>query len=208
MAITHTTLSAACTATSNDIYVTSGTAFPAVGVSGKSQRVQIDGEVAYTIDGVCQPSTGRILLRSRGADGTEAVAHDVLAQVQTTATGSDWTAVPPVPAYPATFAIVTVGQDGVIPVPTQDTVYILNKATALATTTLAAPAADLNGIQVIFTSATAAAHVITATGLIGDGASGSPEDTATWDAFIGASMHCVVVNGVYNVVSLVGVTIT
>jgi len=206
MALTHTTLAAACAATDKQITVTSATGFPGVGVSAKSQLVQIDGEFAYTIDGVCQPSTGIIVLRSRGALGTEAVAHDVLSNVQTSATGADFSDVPVVPAYPRTFAIVTVGQDGAIPLPVQDTVYILSKAGALAAT-LAAPKADLNGIQVIVTSSTDQAHVITATGLLADGAAGSPEDTATFANHIGASFHAVVVNGLYNIVALNGVTI-
>ena len=43
MALTATTLSAAAAASDSIIYVTSGTGFPGVGVSSKSQRVQVDG---------------------------------------------------------------------------------------------------------------------------------------------------------------------
>lgn len=211
MALSKTTLAAACGATDLTIAVTSATGFPAVGVVARSQRVQIDGEFCYTIDGIAQPATGTIKLRSRGADGSAATAHAILSQVATSATGTDWSNNPQggdcsLPPYRALQ--ITVGENGVIPVPIQDTVIFLNKATALASTTLAAPSADSNGVTIVITSTTAAAHVITATGLLADGASGSPEDTATFAAFIGASMTLVVANGLYNVTALNGVTIS
>ena len=211
MALSKTTLSAACSATDTTIKVTSATGFPAVGTAARSQRVQVDGEFMYTVDGICQPSTGLIKVRSRGADGSAAAAHDILSPTCTSASGSDWSSNPQggdcsLPPYRALQ--IAIGQNGVIPVPTQDTIAIITKATALATTTLAAPSADSNGVEFTITSMTAAAHVITATTLLGDAVSGSPHTTATFAAFIGATLTLVACNGLWNVKGSVGVTIT
>jgi len=211
MALSRTTLSVACAATDKQITVTSASAFPGVGVSAASQRVVVDSEVMYTIAGVCQAVSGIIKVRSRGADGTTAVAHDILAPVVTTSTGSDWTSSQPgadTTQPPYRDAIVTVGQNGTIAVPTQNTTILLNKATALSSTTLAAPAADQDGMRVTITSLTAAAHVITATSLLADGASGSPHTTATFAAYKGATLDLVAANQLWSVVGLEGVTIT
>jgi hypothetical protein len=128
MALSNTTLAAACAASDTQITVTSATGFPAVNTSARSQRVQVDGEFMYTIDGVCQPATGIIKVRSRGADGTAAVAHDILAPCKTSSSGSDWSAntqggTELLPPYRPLQ--ITVGQDGVIPVPTQDTLIVM-----------------------------------------------------------------------------------
>jgi hypothetical protein len=211
MALSNTTLAAACSATDTTITVTSGTGFPAVGVSARSQLVQVNGELMYTVDGVAQPSTGLIKVRSRGAEGTAAAAHDILSPVQTGSDATDWPGIgqgADVPRPPFVDLIITVGQNGVIPVPIQNTTAILNKATALTSTTLAAPSVASNGVRLTLTSATAAAHVLTATSLLADGASGSPHTTATYAAFKGASLVLEACNGLWNVVGNVGVTIT
>ena len=61
----------------------------------------------------------------------------------------------------------------------------LAKTSALASTTLAAPAAD--GDRITLFCATAYAHVITATSLIEDGVTGGAKTTLTFGAFVGAS---------------------
>lgn len=211
MALSNSTLAAAMAIGDTSFLVTSATGYPAVGASARSQLVQIDGEFMYTIDGVCQPVAGLIKVRSRGAEGTYAVAHNILAPVKTSASGADWNDPAPgadVPLPPYRDAQVTIGENGVIAVPTQNTTLLITKATALGSTTLAAPSVASNGVRLTITSATAAGHVITATGLIADGASGSPEDTITFDAFIGASITLQAENGLYHVVSNVGTTIT
>jgi hypothetical protein len=206
MALTATTLSAAAAASDSIIYVTSGTGFPGVGVSSKSQRVQVDGEVMYTVDGICQVVSGQIKVRSRGSDRTSAVAHDILAPVQTSANGQDWIGIPTEPAYPGVYKSVSVGQNGVIAVPTSNTIVALTKATALGTTTLADPAADQEGFLVVLTSATNAAHVVTTVSAY-DGTTGA-HTTLTFAAYIGASITLAPVKGGWNVVANNGVTVT
>lgn len=83
---------------------------------------------------------------------------------------------------------------------------LITKATA-ASMTLAAPTIAQNGDILVITSQTAAAHTVTAVGLLGDGVSGSPHGTATYAAFIGASMTLMAANLVWNVIATTGVTI-
>lgn len=64
---------------------------------------------------------------------------------------------------------------------------VLSKGTAGAYT-LAAPAASQDGHIIRITSNSAAAHVITATGLLHDGVTGGAKNTATFAAFHGASI--------------------
>ncbi|MDQ3170229.1 MAG: hypothetical protein M3Q55_08845, partial [Acidobacteriota bacterium] len=105
---------------------------------------------------------------------------------------------------------VSVGENGAIPLTntTKDSTVYLTKATALSSTTLAAPTQAQNGKKLVITSQTAAAHVITATGLLGDAVTGSPHTTATFAAFIGASITLMASDGIYNVISSVGVTVS
>jgi len=80
---------------------------------------------------------------------------------------------------------------------------IITKATAAALT-LAAPAKADDGMLVEFISTTAAAHVITATGLLADGAGHT--DTLTFAAQIGASCLLMAYQGKWYVKRLQGVT--
>lgn len=74
--------------------------------------------------------------------------------------------------------------------------------------TLAAPAADDDGKQLIITNGSANAHVVTAAAdIILDG-TGTDKDTITFDAQIGASIHLVCVNETYHVVSEQNVTLS
>jgi hypothetical protein len=54
--------------------------------------------------------------------------------------------------------------------------------------TLAAPTAAQEGTLMTFISKSAFAHVLTATNLLDDGVTGGAKDTATFAAFVGASM--------------------
>jgi hypothetical protein len=209
MALTETTLAADIGPNDTIIKLTSTTGYPAVGAAqgGNNTRIQIDGEYMYHVETI---ASGTIRVRSRGADGTLAVAHDILANVSM-GTPSDFAAYPAGavnPRPPYYDDIVSVGEDGAISVPLKNTTIFLTKATALGTTTLAAPTAAQNGLRLTITSQTAAAHVITATALVADGAAGSPEDTMTFAAQIGASVLLVASDGVWNVISLNGVTVT
>jgi hypothetical protein len=68
--------------------------------------------------------------------------------------------------------------------------------------TLAAPTADTHdGMVMTFTAGTAAAHVITATDLIHDGVTGGAKDTATFAAYLGASLTLVAYQGYWYVLS-------
>lgn len=209
MALTRTSLSADLAASDLQVAVTSTTGFPAVGTYAVPQQMmQVDDEFML-IERV--PASGVVKVMQRGYNGSAAVAHDILAPVATSADPQDWVAVPlgEVVNRPPDFdAVRSVGENGVIPVPTQPTTYVLTKATALASTTFGAPAKDQDGLMVVFTSQTAAAHVITATTLWGDAVSGSPHTTATFAAFIGASLTVRAQNGLWNVISSTGVTIT
>lgn len=210
MALTRTSLSADCTASDLQLAITStSSGFPAVGTyASPKQMLQVDDE--YMLIEVV-PVSGTVKVMQRGYNGSKAEAHDLLAPVATSSDRQDFAAVASgavVNRAPWTDAVLSVGENGVIPVPVKNTTYELMKATALASTTLAAPAKDQDGLRVRFTSQTAAAHVITATTLWGDGVSGSPHTTATFAAFIGATLTVQADNGIWNVVSSVGVTIT
>lgn len=71
--------------------------------------------------------------------------------------------------------------------------------------TLAAPATD--GDRLTITSATAFAHVVTATDLIHDGVTGGAKDTMTCAAFAGASIDLVAYDGKWHVIAKNVVTV-
>jgi hypothetical protein len=81
---------------------------------------------------------------------------------------------------------------------------VLTKPTAGAYT-LAAPSRD--GIVLTLVSRTAAAHVVTATGLLDDGTAAASKNTATYAAFPGASAMLMSLGGKWNSVSLKAVTV-
>lgn len=81
---------------------------------------------------------------------------------------------------------------------------LLTKGTAGAYT-LAAPARD--GIRLTVISRTAAAHVVTATGLFDDGVTGGSKNAATCAAFAGASAIYESHGGKWNTVSLKATTV-
>lgn len=93
--------------------------------------------------------------------------------------------------------------DGAITIKTG--VGILTKATAGAYT-LAAPTNE-DGVELTLVAGTAAAHVVTATGLINDGVTGGAKDTATFGAFVGAAITLVSWNDEWHVKSKNVVTI-
>lgn len=199
MAFTVTTLASDLSATSSKIVLTSGTGFAA------KQVAKIDGE--YIRIGAV---SGAVLSGCvRGYNGTAAVAHDLLSTVATTADGSDWTALQAgadTDRPPFVDDVISVGENGAIACPTRDTTIILTKATALASTTLADPPKDRDGLAVKVTSATDAAHVIT--GTFADGTTGA-HTTATYAAFNGATMDLIAQQGTWNMASTpINVTIT
>ena len=204
MSATGTTIAGAMKAGASAVTLTAYTA-PALGtgVNAGNKVLRIDGEWMRITDDSNAPT----VKVTRGEFGTGATAHDVLATAVYGLT-SDMTSINSIIGG----NIVSVGQNGVIAVPTTpsnvETLIFLNKATALATTTLAAPGLDQDGMFITITSSTAAAHVITATSLVADAVTGSPHTTMTFAAFKGASITLQADRGLYNVISTTGVTIT
>ncbi len=215
MALTATALSADLTATGETLAVASGTGFPAVGtIASPGYTVRINREYMLA---VAQPVANVIKVIQRGYNGTFAQAHDLLSKVEVSALGSDFTepypgsvvSLPPhVPGQASFGENFAITASDVLSWGNQDQRFAITKATALATSTLAAPSKAQDGVQVCFTSLTAAAHVITATTLFADAVSGSPHTTATFAAFIGATFTIEAQNGLWNIVSATGVTIT
>ena len=72
----------------------------------------------------------------------------------------------------------------------------------VAAMTLAAPTAAQEGTTIVFTSGTANAHTLTATGLIEDGVTGGAKNLATFAAFVGSSLTLQAVNLKWHVISL------
>ena len=67
--------------------------------------------------------------------------------------------------------------------------------------TLAAPTAAQEGNRLLILNQSAYAHVVTATNLLDDGVTGGAKDTATFGAFVGASLDLIAVNLKWHVVS-------
>lgn len=196
MALSNTTLSAAIGPSDLTLTVASTTGFPAVGVIGGGQLMRIDGE-----DMLVQqvPVSGTVKVMQRGYNGTVAMAHEALSVVWTSSTATDFLA-PPAgatsdrPAY--VDDILTLGVDTTftaagtaptattVPIPTKNTTYLLNKASAAAITLISATSAQ-TGVELTFMNATAVANTITYTpGFLGDTTS---SDVATSAAKVGAT---------------------
>jgi hypothetical protein len=85
-------------------------------------------------------------------------------------------------------------------------IKVLTKGSAGAYT-LAAPTADEEGRRLTIINGSAFAHVLTATNLIDDGVTGGAKDTATFGAFVGASIELIAYNGKWTVLAKNVVTI-
>jgi hypothetical protein len=184
MAITNTQLAAACG--SGDLVLTlrdTTSGFPAVGVVA-NQPLRIDGEWMFLVSTLAIGAPGSVKVRSRGAEGTAAVPHDVLAPVSTSGTPGDFSQ-PSSPTIsgnaPSVDATVNIGQDETIIPPLVDTVYFINKASAAAIT-ITSPASGNPAVEMTFVSTTAFQHTITYTP--GFGASGASTDVATFSGVL------------------------
>jgi len=195
MALTGTTLTAAVAPSDLTLPLTSTTGFL------PGQPVRLDSEYCYVVS---VPSTTSVVVRSRGAEGTTAESHRILTNV-ISGLASDFPVVPAGHVGQGTQAtseddIQTIGANvAIIAVPTRNTTYIINKATALSATTLAAPTLAQNGLRLTFISTAAAAHVITGTTLFNNGITGVPWTTVTFAAFAGAGFTATAVNGLWDV---------
>ncbi len=215
MAITATALSADLSATGLTMKVASGSGFPTAGGPPVSTGYLVRVDREYML-AKSQPVANVIKLAQRGYNGTFAESHDILAKVEVSALGSDFaepfpgntTSMPPFQP-----AMQTIGEDytftsaEVAAWGNQARNFPITKATAAAIT-LVAPSKAQDGLTLVFTSLTAAAHVITATTLLADAVTGSPHTTATFAAFIGASLTLQAQNGLWNVIAAVVVPIT
>lgn len=201
MALTNTTLSAACTASDVSLAVTStASGFPAVGTySSPPQMLRIDGE-----DMLIQvvPVAGTVKVMQRGYNGSVASAHEALAVVSTSSDPQDF-GVTPTGAVssrpPYVDDIITIGVDTTftaagtaptattLPLPTKNTTYLITKATAVAITLISGVAANI-GVRMTFQNGVAAANTVTYTpGFRGDTTS---SDVATSASKVGASFVC------------------
>ncbi len=186
MALTRTSLAAACGPTDLIVNVTSATGATVNGI------IKIDDEYGLitAINGTA------ITIRRRGNFGGQALAHTVLAPV-TFGLTSDL----PIQNGPREWVqepsqreeLVNIGADGAIPLPVRDTTFFINKATALATSTLPNPTAAQDGLLVTFVSNTNAAHVVTLVNSQ-DGTTGN-HTTYTFPAFGGSSFTVIACGG-------------
>lgn len=214
MAISQTTLSADLSATALTMKVASGTGFPTAGGPPVTPGylVRINREYMLAVQ---QPVSGVIKIAQRGHNGTAAQAHDILSKVEVSALPADFANPSPgnvasMPPYQP--GMQTIGEDytflsaEVAAWGNQPQNFVITKATAAAIT-LPAPSTAQDGLQVTFTSLTAAAHVITATNLLNNGVTGGPHDTATFAAFAGSGLVLQAQGGLWNLISSVVVTI-
>lgn len=201
--LVKTSLAAAAGASDTMLSITStASGFPAVGVLQSKQKLLVDSEYMM-IDVVV--AAGSVKVMQRGLDGTFAVPHGILALVATASNPADF---PPVPLGlevnrdPSLYDQQTLGADNTtLATPTKNTNTIITKGSPCLFT-ISAPNAAANGLMWRFSSQTAFAHVMTATGLLENGLTGSPFTTGTFGAFIGAGITLMANNGVWNVVGL------
>ena len=201
MAITNTSLAAALAFNDTVLKATTTTGATVNGFA------KVDGEY-MRVTAITGTTNGTVTVHQRGFEGTAVVAHKILAPL-TFGLWSDLTefgATEIVPPVIEDRDIVTIGADGVIAVPVRDTVFVIQKGAALASSTFANPTAAQNGITVTFTSGTDFAHVITPVA-VRDGTTGL-HTILTFLAFAGATITLVAMNGQWYTVSKEGVTIT
>ena len=190
MAITTTSLAAAMSLTATRFKATAATG----AVVGQVAKVDNEYMEVLAINGTA------IDVARRGEQGGAVVAHAILAPVQF-GPEEDFAlpgATDLVPE-PTDVNMVTIGADGVITVPTRDTIFVIMKGAALATSTFANPSASQNGLEVTFVGGTDFAHVVTLTSGF-DGTTGTSV-TFTSAAFKGSSVTLLAWNGTWLVKS-------
>lgn len=207
MALTNTTLAAACGPSDLTLSITStASGFPAVGTyASPKQMLRIHGE-DMLIEVV--PVAGTVKVMQRGYNGTSAVAHQALSVVSTSSDRQDFNT--PGPGQvdsrpPEVDELVTLGVNttftatGTLPTsstqpyPVKNTTYYLNKAGVCAVTLIAtgattpAPSAASAGVKMTFVGLTANAHTVT----YGPGFNGNTttSDVATSNGLVGATLE-------------------
>ena len=192
MALTNTTLAIDATIDTLTFNVTSSTGATVGGF------MRIDAEWMMIVE---IPIVNFIRVRSRGDRGGFTAPHNALAIV-TFGLPSDMVNIAPREEIPIPRKRDNLRHIGanttLIPCPIQDTTFIINKASALASTTLANPGKDQNGLQITFRGVTDFAHVITVTTCT-DGTTGN-STTLTSPAFSGGGITLEAHNGTWLVV--------
>ncbi len=160
MALTTTTLSAACAAADEQLTVTSATGFAANSI------VKVDQEFMQILSTY---SSGTTIPVRRGINGTFPLAHPSGANA-TAGAASDYTdpSATVVTAYPLSGLrrkLVSYSAAGAISLPTsgEDMIAVLNGTSVLAMT-LAAPSKDIDGSILYIIGNGAAAHTVTVSG--------------------------------------------
>lgn len=178
MALTATSLSAACDEKTLTFNVTAATGATVGGF------MRIDAEFSFitAINGT------QIEVRGRGSYGGSAVAHAVLAPVVfgLTTDLANLGQLETLPVPTEDEDLVTIGANGAIQVPLRKTTFLITKGSALASSTFANPSASQDGLEVTFIGSTDFAHVIT-TVAVHDGTTGA-HTTCTSAAFAGSSL--------------------
>lgn len=198
MALTATSLSAPF---GKNALVLNATAATGATVGG---IYRVNGEIGY----ITAITGTAIEVRSRGSFGGAAVDHAVLSPLTfgLTTDLSELGLMEQVPVPTMAEDLKTIGADGAIAVPNRNTTFVITKATALASSTLADPSKSQDGLRLTFVSNSAAAHVVTLTNSF-DGTTGN-STVYTMTAFQGCSFAVIASKGVWLVLYLNGVTVT
>jgi hypothetical protein len=210
MAITATTLSAACGASDLSISVASATGITAPNYTSGSGIVILQVDMEYmAVLGV----SGTVVSVQRGMYGSPAVSHVANSRVGI-GLPSDFPPVVEVVASSQTItetvgsynmpAVVLSGSADAIP-STVPGFYVV-KTAGVNSMTLAAPTAAQEGNVIDVWSDTTNAHTITATSLLANGT--ALKTTATFAAFRGAGMRLRACNLVWHVMSNTAVVLT
>ncbi len=197
MAITSTTLAAACSATQQFIVVTASTG-AAVG-----QIWRVDSE--FMVQNA-EASGTTIPVSRRGVNVSTVKAHNILAPVANGTNAEMLSSAQVQVTNPASYkpALVSYGANGAIEPAINDTLVVLDKATA-ATMTITDPSAFADGTIMQIVSVTAAAHTVDYTTGFNDNTTSS--NLATFTATAGNSFTIIALKGKWRVLAAYGVTI-
>lgn len=191
MALTTTTLSAACAVDDTQISVTSATGFAA------NSLVQVGQEFMQVYSNYV---SGTILQVRRGLNSTFPYAHpsgtNATAGTPTDFAGPSATVVTAYPLSGLRRKRLEYSASGAITLPTsgEDMIAVLNGTSALAMT-IAVPTKDIDGSFLWIVSNGAAAHTITFTG--GLSGAGTSYDVITVNATAPIAVHAMACNGLW-----------
>lgn len=107
----------------------------------------------------------------------------------------------------STNVVTAYASDGAVAFTAPKNMIVLTKGSAGAYTLAAPIAGEEDGKMIHASAGTAYAHVITATGLIGDGVTGGYKDTLTFGAYVGSGCTLMAYNGKWLVLSKNVVTV-